>query len=232
MEHAANNEYVTNNEYMTNNEYAANNEYVADNKYAADNEYVTNNEYANNNEISNDLASETGSSSVQTESSNNNNRAGKHKGASCRYCDQKWTRGRAYYMKSHLAIKCKRKIPREIQFKVLQELQSEHVLSELATSKKRKSVYSQLPVDAYYDAKEAIDKAKETRANQSLVKWIVSSSILFSAFDNPYFEDYTKELNPGYNPPKHAALSTSILDAEAANIIIKIEQEQWKYGRK
>jgi len=99
------------------------------------------------------------------------------------------------------------------------------VLSELTTSKKRKLVYSQLPVDAYYDAKEAINKAKETRANQSLVKWIVSSGISFSAFNNPYFEDYTKELNPGYNPPKRAALSTSILDAEAANIIIKIEQE-------
>ncbi|CAG8664331.1 9144_t:CDS:2 [Dentiscutata erythropus] len=240
MEHAANNEYVTNNEYMANNEYAADNKYAADNEYTADNEYVANNEYANNNEISNNLASETGSSSVQTESSNNSrqpltdiweeydkidNGARKYKGASCRYCDQKWARGRAYDMKSHLAIKCKGKIPREIWFKVLQELQSEHVLSELTTSKKRKSVYFQLPVDAYYDTKEAIDKAKETRANQSLVKWIVSSGISFSAFDNPYFEDYTKELNPGYNPPKRAALSTSILDAEAANIIIKIEQE-------
>ncbi|CAG8727244.1 3610_t:CDS:2, partial [Scutellospora calospora] len=74
------------------------------------------------------------------------------------------------------------------------DLQSEPISSELATSKKRKSVYSQLPVDTYYDIKEAIDKAKETRANRSLIKWIVSSA-------------------------------TSILDMEAANIIIKMERE-------
>ncbi|CAG8455601.1 6980_t:CDS:2 [Dentiscutata heterogama] len=149
-------------------------------EYAANNEYT---EYATNNddEISNDLVSET-ASSIQTKSSNNsgrppadvwkefntiNNEAGKHKGASCRYCKQKWSRGRAHEMKTHFVIK-------------------------------------------------SIDKAKEKRANQSLIKWIVSSGISFSAFDNPYFEDYTKALNPGYDPPKRSALATSILDTEAA----------------
>ncbi|RIB22904.1 hypothetical protein C2G38_2140003 [Gigaspora rosea] len=79
--------------------------------------------------------------------------------------------------------------------------------------------------NAYFDAKEAIDKAKKKRANQSLIKWIVSSGILFSAFDNPYFEDYTKALNPSYDPPKRTDLTTSILDSEAANIIIKVDKE-------
>ncbi|CAG8694232.1 23362_t:CDS:2 [Dentiscutata erythropus] len=181
-------------------------------EYAANNEYT---EYATNNDdrISNDLVSET-ASSIQIESSNNsgrppadvweefntiNNGAGKHKGASCRYCNQKWSRGRAHEMKSHLALKCKGNVPREIRLKLF--------------------------VDAYYDVKEAINKAKEKRANQSLIKWIVYSGISFSAFDNPYFEDYTKALNLGYNPPKRSALATSILDAEAANIIIKMDKE-------
>src|SRR6185437_10500332 len=154
-----------------------------------------------------------------------NNGAGKHKGASCRYCPLKWSRGRAYEMKSHLAIKCKGKVPKEIRMKVLRDLQSEPISPESTTSKKRKLEYSQLSVDAYFNAKEAIDQAKEKRANQTLIKWIVSSGISFSAFDNPYFEDYTKALNPSYNPPKRTALSTSILDAEAANIIIKVDKE-------
>ncbi|CAG8515676.1 10377_t:CDS:2 [Cetraspora pellucida] len=54
---------------------------------------------------------------------------------------------------------------------------------------------------------------------------IVCSGILFSAFDNPFFKDYTKILNPGYDPSKRTTLASSILDSEAANIIIKVENE-------
>ena len=53
----------------------------------------------------------------------------------------------------------------------------------------------------------------------------MSLGISFSAFDNLYFKDYTKILNPGYNSSKRNALASSILDAEAANIILKIEKE-------
>ncbi|KAF0481605.1 zinc finger bed domain-containing protein 1-like [Gigaspora margarita] len=127
-------------------EYTTNNEYT---------ERATNNEYTkratnNDNEISNDLVSETGSS-IQTESSSNsgrppadiweefnsiNNGAGKHKGASC-------------------------KVPKEIRMKVLRDIQSESISPESTASKKRKLEYSQLSVDAYFDVKEAINKAKE-----------------------------------------------------------------------
>ncbi|CAG8774772.1 14695_t:CDS:2, partial [Gigaspora rosea] len=101
----------------------------------------------------------------------------------------------------HKGASCK--VPKEIRMKVLRDIQN-----------------------AYFDAKEAIDKAKKKRANQSLIKWIVSSGILFSAFDNPYFEDYTKALNPSYDPPKRTDLTTSILDSEAANIIIKVLEQE------
>ncbi|CAG8776803.1 15142_t:CDS:1, partial [Racocetra fulgida] len=99
--------------------------------------------------------------------------------------------------------------------------------SQSVTLKKRKQ-NSTLYIDAYFDAKEAIDKDKETKANKSLIKWIVYSGILFSAFDSPYFEDFIKMLNPGYNSPKRTTLATSILDAEAANILLKVEKELFK----
>ncbi|CAG8830101.1 12529_t:CDS:2, partial [Cetraspora pellucida] len=91
----------------------------------------------------------------------------------------------------------------------------EHVQSGTSTLKKRKSNNSILSLDAYYNPKEAIDKAKEIRANKALIKWIVWSGILFSAFDCPYFEDYIKILNYGYNSPKQTSLALSILDIEA-----------------
>ncbi|CAG8840849.1 33721_t:CDS:2, partial [Gigaspora margarita] len=122
-------------------------------------------------------------SSIQPESSSNsgrlfaniwekfnsiNNGTKKHKGASYRYCSLKWSRGRAYKIKSYLTIKYNGKVPKEIQMKVLSDIQT---------------------------------------------------------FNNPYFENYTKALNPNYDPPKCTALATSILDSEAANIIIKVDKE-------
>ncbi|CAG8749340.1 1573_t:CDS:2, partial [Racocetra persica] len=155
------------------------------------------------------------------------NGRGRHKGARCRYCTMSWARGRAQEMKSHLAMKCKGRIPQETRIKVLRDIQNEDrpTLSRTSTVKKRKSTYSILSLDAYYDTKEAIDKTKEARANKSLIKWIVCSGISFSAFDSPYFEDFTKILNPGYNSPKRTALTTSVLEVEAANIMLKVEKE-------
>ncbi|CAG8814818.1 5472_t:CDS:2, partial [Cetraspora pellucida] len=89
-----------------------------------------------------------------------NNRLGKHKEVSCRYCPYTWARGRAQEIKSYLAMKCKGRVPREVRVKVLQDLQN-----------------------------------------------------------------YTKILNPSYDPPKRTILASSILDSEVANIIIKVENE-------
>ncbi|CAG8692829.1 29860_t:CDS:2 [Racocetra persica] len=44
-------------------------------------------------------------------------------------------------------------------------------------------------------------------------------------FNNPFFEDFTRILNPGYDLPKHNALATSILDSEAASVLIKVDKE-------
>ncbi|CAG8822328.1 32965_t:CDS:2, partial [Racocetra persica] len=144
------------------------------------------------------------------------NRRGIHKGHDV---------GRAHEMKAHLALKCKGRVPKNIRIKVLRDIQNE---DGSTSKKKKKSDYPILTMDAYYDTKEAIDKAKETRANKLLIKWIVCSGILFSTFDSPYFEDFTKLLNPGYNSPKRATLATSILDVEAVNITLKIEKELLK----
>ncbi|CAG8480826.1 25627_t:CDS:2 [Dentiscutata erythropus] len=92
--------------------------------------------------------------------------------SSIKYCSVSWARGRAQDMKSHLALKCKGKVPKEVRLKILQDIQSkdEHVQSGTSTLKKRKSNNSILPLDAYYNPKEAIDEAKETRANKALIK--------------------------------------------------------------
>ncbi|CAG8473157.1 7177_t:CDS:2 [Dentiscutata erythropus] len=65
-----------------------------------------------------------------------------------------------------------RKVPRKIQFKVLRNLQSieKSGLSKFMTLKKRKFYPSSLSMDTYYNIIKAIDKAKEAKTNQSLIK--------------------------------------------------------------
>ncbi|CAG8789178.1 3712_t:CDS:2, partial [Dentiscutata erythropus] len=80
----------------------------------------------------------------------------------------------------------------------------------------------------YYNTIEAINRAKKARANQSLIRWVVSSGISFSTFDNLYFEDFTKILNLGYNSSRCNTLALLVLDAEVANITLKIKKELFK----
>ena len=48
-----------------------------------------------------------------------NNGRGKHKGAACNFCKLKWSRGRANEMKSHLAMKCKGSVPKQVRLNFL-----------------------------------------------------------------------------------------------------------------
>ncbi|RGB23416.1 hypothetical protein C1646_774527 [Rhizophagus diaphanus] len=67
-----------------------------------------------------------------------------------------------------------------------------------------------------------IDNERETSETSS------TSKIPFVAADSPYFEDFTKSLNSGYNPPKRTTLATTHLDGKLANITLKIEKELGK----
>ncbi|RIA84985.1 hypothetical protein C1645_741920 [Glomus cerebriforme] len=72
-----------------------------------------------------------------------NNGKGKHKGVICNFCDLTWSRGRANEMKSHLAIKCKGRVPKEIRLNYLREIDNEHESLETSTSissKKTKNI--------------------------------------------------------------------------------------------
>ncbi|CAG8665574.1 8371_t:CDS:2, partial [Racocetra fulgida] len=84
---------------------------------------------------------------------------------------------------------------KEIQFKLLQEIQNDDKYGK-STVKKRKSNNSILPLDAYYDPQENINKAKETRANKVLIKWIVSKLELYinaikESLDQPWASSIT-----------------------------------------
>ncbi|CAG8648677.1 12894_t:CDS:2 [Rhizophagus irregularis] len=156
-----------------------------------------------------------------------NNGKGKHKGAICNFCNSSWNRGRANEMKSHLAMKCKGRVPKDIRLNFLREIDNERESSEtssISSSKKRKISNNQTTLENFYDD-DKIDEVKSNRADKALIRWFVCSGIPFVAADSPYFDDFTKSLNSGYNPPKRTALATTHLDGELANVTLKIEKE-------
>ncbi|CAG8805300.1 15243_t:CDS:2 [Gigaspora margarita] len=76
-------------------------------------EDVTSNEEISINRISSNPVLLSDTESAQSYDAINSGK-GKHKGACCRYCSLLWAREKAQNMKSHLALKCKGKVPKEI----------------------------------------------------------------------------------------------------------------------
>ena len=132
-------------------------------------------------------------------------------------------------MKSHLAMKCRGRVPKDIKLYYLREIDNERESLEISSSSKKRKISNpnqtiQTSLNKFYD-NDKIEEAKSNRADRALVRWFVCSGIPFVAADSPYFEDFTKTLNSAYNPPKRTALSTTHLDGELANITLKIEKE-------
>ncbi|PKC57778.1 hypothetical protein RhiirA1_401141 [Rhizophagus irregularis] len=129
-------------------------------------------------------------------------------------------------MKSHLAMKCKGRVPKDIRLNFLREIDNERESSEtssISSSKKRKISNNQTTLENFYDD-DKIDEVKSNRADKALIRWFVCSGIPFVAADSPYFDDFTKSLNSGYNPPKRTALATTHLDEQLRNLIAPVKK--------
>ncbi|GBB91130.1 hypothetical protein RclHR1_18270004 [Rhizophagus clarus] len=117
-----------------------------------------------------------------------------------------WSQGKVNEMKDHLAMKCKGHVSKDIWLNFLREIDNEHESPETlsTSSKKQKISNNQTTLENFYDNNK-IDEVKTA--------------------DSPYFDDFTKSLNSGYNPPKRTVLVTTHLDGKLANVTLKIEKE-------
>ena len=136
-----------------------------------------------------------------------------HKGAVCKFCGQSWKRGKPNDMKSHLALRCPN-VNYSIKIEYLHMISSEDI-----------SDNEQLTQQQLKNKNNNRDVIDITRANKALVRFFVCCGIPFSIVDSPFFQDFVKSLCFEYNPPKRTTLSTNLLNTEAANITLKIEEE-------
>jgi hypothetical protein len=114
-------------------------------------------------------------------------------------------------MKSHLALRCSR-VTYNVKIEYLHAISSSEDIS----------VQSATSINYKKDDNNVADIATVDKA---LTRFFVCCGIPFSVVDSPFFHDFVKSLRFGYELPKRAILSTTFLDAEAAKVTLKIEEE-------
>jgi hypothetical protein len=133
-----------------------------------------------------------------------------HKGAQCVFCSQSWKRGKPTDMKAHLALKCSM-VNHNVKLEYLRTISNEDVLEQ--------TIQNQL------DNNNDNNVADTAKINKALIRFFVCCGIPFSVVDSPFFQDFVKSLCYKYELPGRTTLSGNYLDAEIANITLKIEEE-------
>ena len=123
-------------------------------------------------------------------------------------------------MKAHLAFKYFM-ITHDIKLEYLRIIKSDDILE---STNKRWKLDDKNSLYNYFDS-DKIDETKILRIHKALVRFFVCCRIPFSVVESPFFRDFIKSLCYGYELPKRSALSNQLLDAEIANIVIKIEEK-------
>ena len=115
--------------------------------------------------------------------------------AECKYCSSKWNRGETPVLEEHLANHC----PNAPTF-VLREYMAKVGTRINTSNKKRKSEIGQTNITDFHDLSE-LPESRTNRINRALIKFFVCCGVSFRIVEHPFFIDFLKELNGGYNPP-------------------------------
>lgn len=74
-----------------------------------------------------------------------------------------------------------------------------------------------MTMTSYHDSTKIPD-ARITRINRALTKLFVACGISFWVVEHPFFINFVKELNAGYDPPTREYLSDHLLEHELAMV--------------
>jgi len=140
--------------------------------------------------------------------------------ASCKYCNSTWTRGEISKLEEHLSNYC-----RSAPAAVVRKYMTKVMERQDKPSKKRKfTESSQQCIDEFHDYTN-IPESRITRINRALIKFFVACGISFRIVEHPFFINFVKELNAGYEPPTREFLAGQLLERELAQINSKVNSE-------
>ena len=138
-----------------------------------------------------------------------------HTGCKCKYYLWSQLRRKPAIMQAYLALNC-RHVPYDVKMEYLLLVKSRGE----AKANKRKRIESQtFNIDDYYES-TIITSAKQIMCDRAITKFFVCCRIAFQLIEHTFFIDMVKSLCNGYEIPCSTTLSTSLLDAELAHIIV------------
>ncbi|RHZ70422.1 hypothetical protein Glove_271g90 [Diversispora epigaea] len=148
-----------------------------------------------------------------------------HSGAACKFCKQKWSRGKTSEMIAHLALQCPKPPPPEVRALYLEILNNGSFDdNDDDNSSKRSKPYKQSKITNHVERLTVTDD-KQRRCSRALTKFFVTCVVPLWIVENPFFIDYLKELCPGFQVPKRTILSTTMINVETATVIAEMKKK-------
>ncbi|GET66223.1 ribonuclease H-like domain-containing protein [Rhizophagus irregularis DAOM 181602=DAOM 197198] len=141
--------------------------------------------------------------------------------ASCKYCKNTWSHGEVSKLEEHLSNHCP-DAPAAVVRRYMTKVMERQDKSK--SSKKRKYSEGQSNMDDYHDSTE-LNEQRCTRINHALVKFFIACGIAFRVVEHPFFINFIKELNAGYNTPTRKVLVNQLLECELAQVNFKVNSE-------
>jgi BED zinc finger len=148
-----------------------------------------------------------------------------HSGAACKFCKQKWSRGKTSEMIAHLALQCPKPPPPEVRALYLEMLNNGSFDdNDDNNSSKRSKPNKQSKITNHVE-RLTITNDKQRRCSRALTKFFVTCGVPLWIVENPFFIDYSKELCPGFQIPKRTILSTTMINVETATVIAEMKKK-------
>jgi hypothetical protein len=141
--------------------------------------------------------------------------------ASCKYCKNTWSCDEVSKLEEHLSNHCP-DAPAAVVRRYMTKVMERQDKSK--SSKKRKYSEGQSNMDDYHDSTE-LNEQRCTRINRALVKFFIACGIAFRIVEHPFFINFIKELNAGYNTPTREVLVNQLLERELAQVNFKVNSE-------
>ena len=151
---------------------------------------------------------------------------GGHYEATCKFCNKNWKRGIPKKMAAHICNECT-KVHASIRKTVLTKFVKEY--NSIPTNETEEIEIPKLSsstsnIQEFFENVK-LPAGRKKEIDRSLIRAFIMCGFPFSAVENPFFIEFLKQLNSGYDPPSSDTLSGSFLDVEAVNINLKIENK-------
>lgn len=143
-------------------------------------------------------------------------------GAKCKYCSAVWKRKETPVLEEHLANHCS-----NVPALILREYMTKVMERETTFNKKRKlntRSDGQTFMKDFHDSSE-LPESRINRINRALTKFFVACGVSFRIVEHPFFIDFVKELNAGYDLPTRDYLSSRLLENELCHVNSNIQAD-------